>query len=361
MLEAVNVICDKLNDDDTLFERSELGVEEIRKLMLACLECRYLMCQGSFFEQKEGAPMGLSLSVVLANAYVEHLEETVLNSTPLKPSVWRRYVDDTFILWPHGEEALQEFHARLNSFCPSIQFTLEREVNNQLPFLDTMVSKSNGQLSTSVYRKATTSNVYMKYDSNHPQAMKAGIIRCLEAGARRVCSSSSSLKEEKGRIKEIFMANGYPERFIMKATKRRNARRNIQDSTDTRKDFAAVPYVPGVSEKIAKLLRAQGVVVAHTSKRLKNHLVRVKDPVSGEKKKGAIYQIRCSCGASYIGETGRPKSDRMKEHVADMKHGRRETSATARHFEACGGDINPFEAATLAIEIRKPLEEKENP
>ena len=71
MQEAVDVICRKLADNDTLFDRSELGVPDIRKLMLACLQCRYFVCQGTFYEQKEGAPMGLSLSVVLANAFME--------------------------------------------------------------------------------------------------------------------------------------------------------------------------------------------------------------------------------------------------------------------------------------------------
>ena len=132
--DAVDVICSKLSEDDTLFERSELDVAAIRKLMLACLECRYFLCQGTFYEQTEGAPMGLSLSVVLANAYMEHLEESVLDTAVFKPALWRRYVDDTFILWKHSEEALETFHQHLNSFCPAIQFTAEREKMDSSPF-----------------------------------------------------------------------------------------------------------------------------------------------------------------------------------------------------------------------------------
>ncbi|EFP08203.1 hypothetical protein CRE_04414, partial [Caenorhabditis remanei] len=32
-------------------------------------------------------------------------------------------------------------------------------------------------------------------------------------------------------------------------------------------------------------------------------------------RKGAIYQITCECGEVYVGETGRPLSDRIDEHV----------------------------------------------
>ena len=70
---------------------------------MACLNCRYYLCQCSFYEQTEGAPMGLSMFVVLANAYMEHIEETVLSTATFKPFIWSRYVDDTFILWKHGD------------------------------------------------------------------------------------------------------------------------------------------------------------------------------------------------------------------------------------------------------------------
>ena len=157
--DVVDVICSKLSEDETLLDRSELEVESLRKLILTCLECRYFLCQGSSYEQNEGAPMGLSLSVVLANAYMEHLEEPVLNTAVSKPTIWRRYVDDTFIIWKHGEESLDLFHQHLNSFCPEIQFTVERENDRQLPFLDVLVRRDGEKLRTSVYRKPTASNL----------------------------------------------------------------------------------------------------------------------------------------------------------------------------------------------------------
>ena len=105
-----------------------------------------------------------------------------------------------------------------------------------------------------------------------------------------------------------------------------------------------------VSEKIAKLLRPKGIQVAHSSSRLQNRLVKVKDPMDPEKRKGAVYQISCSCGSSYIGESGRPKNVRLKEHVADIKFDRRDKSVTARHFAACEGEMNPLDAKTIATE-----------
>lgn len=43
--------------------------------------------------------MGLPLSPVMVNIYIEYFEEKVLGMAPLKPTVWLRYVNSTFILW----------------------------------------------------------------------------------------------------------------------------------------------------------------------------------------------------------------------------------------------------------------------
>lgn len=46
-----------------------------------------------------------------------------------------------------------------------------------------------------------------------------------------------------------------------------------------------------------------------------------------------VYIIPCSYGTSYIGEIGRSINQRIKEHVADIKHGRTKSSALAEHAE----------------------------
>ena len=51
-----------------------------------------------------------------------------------------------------------------------------------------------------------------------------------------------------------------------------------------------------------------------------------------KKKDGVVYRIPCGCGKVYIGETGRPMQDRIKEHDRDIRHACTETSAV---FRAC--------------------------
>ena len=87
----------------------------------------------------------------------------------------------------------------------------------------------------------------------------------------------------------------------------------------------------GLSEPIARMLKQHNIQTGHKSTTLKNHLVHVKDRIPPEMQKGTVYQIRCECGESYVCESGRQKLPRIKEHIADVKHGRTDTSATAQH------------------------------
>ena len=47
----------------------------------------------------------------------------------------------------------------------ALQFTSEGEANNQIPYLDVMVMRKNGKILTTVYRKATFSGQYVKWNS----------------------------------------------------------------------------------------------------------------------------------------------------------------------------------------------------
>ena len=68
---------------------------------------------------------------------METFEERSLATAKLQPRLWLRYVDDTCVIWPHGQQALDEFHAHLNCQSEEIQFTMETELDGELPFLDT--------------------------------------------------------------------------------------------------------------------------------------------------------------------------------------------------------------------------------
>ena len=125
--ETFAVVWDKLAADPLLGERTCIPID----MLTFCVETTYFGMGFDIYRQEEGLAMGSPLSPVLANIFMEYFEEMALGSTSLKSSIWLRYVDDTFILWPHQED-VQTLLDHVNSIRPSIQFTLEKEQEKQI-------------------------------------------------------------------------------------------------------------------------------------------------------------------------------------------------------------------------------------
>jgi hypothetical protein len=101
----------------------------------------YFQVDDTFYEQNERMDMGSPLYPVVSNIFMETFEQLTLTIAQQKPKMWPRYVDHTFVVWPHGPVRLQEFLDHLNNLIPSIQFTMEIECNNTLPFLDVLITR----------------------------------------------------------------------------------------------------------------------------------------------------------------------------------------------------------------------------
>ena len=56
----------------------------------------------------------------------------------------------------------------------------------------------------------------------------------------------------------------------------------------------------------------------------------VKESIGLVHKKG-VYSIPCSCGMSYIGETGCSFQDRLRENHANINHNHLQWSSLAKH------------------------------
>ena len=110
--------------------------------------------------------MGSPLGPTLANSFLVHFEKNWLQNFPtdFKPHYYRRYVDDIFALFTSPKH-LEAFHNFLNSRHANISFTIEREKQSRMSFLDIAVIREDKTFTTSVYRKPTFSAVYTHFDS----------------------------------------------------------------------------------------------------------------------------------------------------------------------------------------------------
>jgi hypothetical protein len=92
---------------------------------------------------------------VMANFYMEHFEQTALN-TGINTSALRYRYADTSVVWSHRKDALEEFLERLNNIYQNTKFTMETEEKGGLHFIDVLVTRRlGGTLGHTVLRKPT--------------------------------------------------------------------------------------------------------------------------------------------------------------------------------------------------------------
>jgi quinol monooxygenase YgiN len=254
--------------------------------------------------------MGSPLSGLIAEAVLHRLEQDAFSK--YYPKVWIRYVDDTFVVIKR--EKLEEFMQTINSVFPDIQFTMEKELNNHLAFLDILITRQeNGCLQTSVYRKTTDTMQILHYKSNHPAAHKRSCVRTLFKRVATHCSSEEAKKTEREYLLKLFLSNGYPRSFIRNAQRKRTTEQsNIAENTR----HISLPYISNVSDAAGRMLRKYGIQVAHRpNATMRTKVMQAKDRLRPEDKSNIIYDIKCNdCPQHYVGETSKQLKSRLHEH-----------------------------------------------
>ena len=93
--------------------------------------------------------------------------------------------------------------------------------------------------------------------------------------------------------------------------------------------FVSVPYFPGLSEAFKKVFKYTTIQVCFKGvNTLKSMLMHPKDQITIDQKKDVVYFWECQadgCSSSYVGETSRSLSERVKEQCKSS------TSAIHKH------------------------------
>ena len=107
----------------------------------------------------------------------------------------------------------------MNSKHQNIKFTVKREENNSLSFLNLKIFRDSGKFQTSVYRKPTFSSVLIKFESFLPISYKYDLLSTWLHRGFRTCSSYRTLHFEILNLKRIIWGNGYPNDFVDRSIK----------------------------------------------------------------------------------------------------------------------------------------------
>ena len=100
----------------------------------------------------------------------------IINKSPHKPLVWKRFIDDIFSLWNVDKEEIYSFIELANNHHPTIKFTAEVS-ETETAFLDTCNCKrerfkKESILDVHTHLKPTETFQYMYFSSCHPQGLR---------------------------------------------------------------------------------------------------------------------------------------------------------------------------------------------
>ena len=313
-------------------------------------------------------------------------------------AVYYRYIDDGFGIWLHGEDALKQFCEFANGIHQNIKVEL-RYSKQKIEFLDTMVILDEGCIVTDLYTKPTDKHIYVHKNSNHPASVKKSLPYGLGIRIRRICSRESDYIKRSKELKSHLRKRGYSSRFIegqlQKVDKIDRSDLLTYKTKEEKKD--RVPLVITYSKHLPDIqkISRDHLPLLHKSIEMQeifdkpplvafkrdlnltdilihgkhNKIFKNKDGMSSrcptdkcaicaitvneeipEIKKiqkevnchttNVVYGIKCrKCNKIvYVGETERTVAERIKEHLADVRHGREK--AVSFHFNSADHEID---------------------
>jgi hypothetical protein len=204
-------------------------------LVKLCMDQSYFQFRNKFYKQVKGVPMGCCASPFVADFFMDHFENSIKNEIWF-PSFWVRYVDD--VLSIVKKDKLDESLKKLNSIHPDIQFTMEVEKENSLPFLDLILSRENGNIDMSIYRKPTDNQMFINASSFHHQSHKHAAFHSMFHRLFNIPMSKTSFDKELKYIRDTGRINGYTdneiEKIFMKHEKKSKLCTRIRNYSNSR-------------------------------------------------------------------------------------------------------------------------------
>ncbi|KFD56350.1 hypothetical protein M514_02805 [Trichuris suis] len=124
------------------------------------------------------------------------------------------------------------------------------------------------------------------------------------------------LVAEHRHIKATFLHNGYPLGLTSSVIRQRTTRPGVV-LTSQNVPLLVLPYCKGLGEKVRQMGKEIGFkVYFKTSSSLRSMVRHDKIRLPLEEKPGIVYEVMCSCSASYIGETGNSVCQRFNQHLS---------------------------------------------
>ncbi|XP_067128377.1 uncharacterized protein [Centruroides vittatus] len=294
----------------------------------------------NFYSQTEGIPMGTCIGPRLAEIVMIDIDRKIKDITGI--TFYNRYVDDCIILFDSQKTNENEILKQANSIETNIQFEAEIESNNSLNYLDITINRTDNKLEFKKIIKPMQIPKVLNYKSNVPQNMKFNIFKMYIDKIKNRTSKSENQETEIKQVLKMFLLNSYPQKILEKWLHWINSNNNKNRNFDKDKKCVKMTYDSKLFERVKNIVKGKVNLIPEKNNLFKKHLYHRSDKkldIMDEKE--IVYSFNCSCDPvkTYIGETKRKLSTRIKEHIRAIR-GNYANSAVAEHCNNYGCQID---------------------
>lgn len=226
---------------------------------------------------------------------------------------------------------MKNFKDDFNKYHPKLQFTIQEEVNNFINFLDmTLTRQADRHVMTKQYRNEISSRRYLHFEAYNSVTHKRNVATAITDRAIAF-TNTNERPRSLDKVRNLLNDNGYPKDFVDEVIKDR------VNKNATNPRYIATPYIPGLSERLRKMLKEQNLSLAcKTNNNMGNLYTKIKYTVPRDMKSEVIiYRIKCmDCTAEYSGQTKQRAGKRKTQHKSDCNAGKSsETTGLAKKLE----------------------------
>ena len=339
---AIKIIMQKW---EILKEHTKIPKKDFLKILQFCLtDNNYFRYENTFYNQTFGMPMGNPLSPTIADIVLDHLlndsiDKLLKCNTKIK--FIAKYVDDIIAVVKNSEtniilKTLNEYHTKLN-------FTLEMENENMIPFLDVKLIRQNNRIIFNWYTKPMSSGRIINFMSTQPMKYKVNTAKNLIDKVIDI-SDTNFHNENIKIIREILEMNNFPNKIItdlidnkLHQKQNKNNKNNITKSKPGNPKYFSLTFIPLLTDNLSlnqtiEIDREKTIFAHKPNSTLHTIFTNTKPPIKISEQHDVVYEIPCkgnsneTCQQIYIGTTKRALGVRLSEHEADI---RKKKTATA--------------------------------